>query len=68
MVQSFCNDIISIGLVWCTEEEFKSAVEEMGQSKPNTERRDSISEPVQISLIYFSGLVWPHQCSKLCHR
>lgn len=38
------HDIISIGLVWCTEEEFKIGYEQASQSQSNTERRDNIAE------------------------
>ncbi len=38
------NDIISIGLQWCTEEEFKIGYEQTAQSQSNAERRDNISE------------------------
>ena len=38
------NDIISIGLAWCTEEEFPIVYEQTSQSQSNTERRDNIAE------------------------
>lgn len=38
------NDIISIGLVWCTEEEFKAGIKKTEESQANAKRGDSISE------------------------
>jgi len=38
------NDVISIGLVWCTEEEFKIGIKKSEESQSNTERGENISE------------------------
>lgn len=38
------NDIISIGLVWCTEEEFKVGIKKAEENKSNSERGENISE------------------------
>lgn len=38
------NDVISIGLVWCTEEEFKIGIKKAEESQSNAERGENISE------------------------
>lgn len=38
------NDILSIGLVWCTEEEFKLGIKKAQENKSNTARGDNIKE------------------------
>ena len=38
------NDVISIGLLWCTEEEFKIGIKKAEESQSNAERGENISE------------------------
>lgn len=38
------NDIISIGLVWCTEEEFKAGIKKAEENSSNVDRAENISE------------------------
>ena len=38
------KNIISIGLVWCTEEEFMSGIKKAEENKSNIERGDNIAE------------------------
>jgi hypothetical protein len=38
------KDVISVGLVWCTEEEFKIGIKKAEESQSNAERGENISE------------------------
>lgn len=38
------NDVISVGLVWCTEEEFKMGIKKTEESQANAERGENISQ------------------------
>ncbi|PHQ82429.1 MAG: hypothetical protein COB66_00345 [Coxiella sp. (in: Bacteria)] len=38
------KDIISVGIMWCTEEAFKKGIEEAKNNRANAERADSIGK------------------------
>ena len=38
------SDVISVGLVWCTEEEFKMGIKKADENQSNAKRGENISE------------------------